>query len=156
MTDPAPIVVIGMGNPMRRDDGVGHALLDELDPTTLETDTAVDLVALDGESTRLIEAWRGRRRAIVVDAGGRGDAPGSIHRLQVGLDELPGWTSSASSHAPGLAEAVALGEAVDVLPEELIVLAVEPADMSPGEGLSGPVASAMPDLAEQVRREVRA
>ena len=156
MTDSAPTVVIGIGNPMRRDDGVGHALLDELDPSDLAAGAAVDLVALDGEATRLIEAWRGRRRAIVVDAGGRGDQPGSIHRLQVGVDELPDWTRTASSHATGLAEAVALGGAVEVLPEELIVLAVEPDDMSPGEGLSGPVASALPDLVEQVRREVRA
>ena len=156
MSDQAPIVVIGIGNPMRRDDGVGHALLSELAGESFGCPGAIELLALDGESTRLIEAWRGRRRAIIVDAGGCGDPPGSIHRLEVGIDELPKGSSPASSHSAGLTEAVALGDVVDALPDELILLAVEPADMSQGEGLSEPVAAALPDLADLVRREVTA
>ena len=152
----APIIVIGMGNPMRRDDGVGHALLEKLDGESFGCSAGIDLLALDGESTRLLEAWRGRRRAIIVDAGGRGDVPGSIHRLEVGTDELPAGSSSASSHSAGLAEAVALAGVLDALPDQLVVLAVEPADMSQGEGLSGPVAAILPELADRVRNEATA
>lgn len=153
MTDP-PIVVIGMGNPMRRDDGIGHVALERLGRLPELDERQVELVALDGEATRLIAAWRGRRRAIVIDAGRAGAAPGTVHRLEAGVDRLPGWTESPSSHTAGLAEAVALGDALGALPDQLIVLGVEAEDLSMGEGLSPAVEAALPALVERIHAEV--
>jgi hydrogenase maturation protease len=58
-------VVIGVGNEFRRDGGAGHAVvakLRDLGPP------GVELVTMDGEPTRLIEAWTGAALAVVVDA----------------------------------------------------------------------------------------
>lgn len=153
MTHP-PVVVIGIGNPMRHDDGVGPAALDRLVREPSLDESAVELVTLDGEATRLIDAWRGRRRAIVIDAGRAGCEPGSIHRLELGVDTLRGWSGGPSSHAAGLPEAVALAEALDALPDQLVILGVEPADLSMGEGLSPPVEAALPTLVDRIQTEV--
>ncbi len=142
------VVVIGLGNTMRRDDGVGPAavaLLEDSPPP------GTDVVGLDGEATRVIDAWQGRNRAIVIDAVLTGEPAGTIHEVEVGRDALPDWHPGPSSHGAGVAEAVALGRALGRLPEELIVLGVEPADVSHGPDLTAAVADALPGLVDRVR-----
>ena len=59
----APVVVIGVGNEFRRDDGAGPGVvgkLRDLGPS------GVELVITDGEPTRLIEAWIAVTLAVVV------------------------------------------------------------------------------------------
>lgn len=148
------MVVIGIGNLMCGDDGIGPAAIACLERTDLvDPVLGPELVVLDGEPARLMEAWRERRRAIVIDAARCNTAAGSIHRLEVGADPLPPWRTGASSHRAGLAEAVALGRALDRLPERLIVFGVEPADVSLGQGLSSELRAALPTLLEQVVAE---
>jgi hydrogenase maturation protease len=59
------VVVIGVGNEFRRDDGVGPAVVASLRD---RVPPGVDLVLTDGEPTRLIEAWTGAVLAVVIDA----------------------------------------------------------------------------------------
>ncbi len=146
-----PVLVIGLGNAMRRDDGIGPATIELLERETL---AGADTMVLDGEATRLIEAWRDRPRAIVIDAVATGESAGTIHEVEVGTDALPGWAAGASTHGAGIAEAVALGRALDRLPAELVVFGVEPADLSHGPGLSPAVDAALPALVDRVRRRV--
>jgi hydrogenase maturation protease len=71
-----------------------------------------------------------------------GAAPGTIH---VWVD-VPGPTrcsSSTGSHALGLADAVALGIALDQLPARLIIVGIEASWTTPGHGLSSAVADAV-------------
>ena len=87
-----PALVIGLGNAMRHDDGIGPAAIELLERVA---PPLADTVVLDGESTRLIEAWRDRPRAIVIDAVVAGDAAGTIHEVEVGIDALPAWARGA-------------------------------------------------------------
>lgn len=138
-------VVIGIGNPYRRDDGVGPALAERL-ATLVMSD--VDVRVLDGEPTGLLDAWTGAQLTIVVDAVLCQPArPGQIHRTT--MSALAGSTAT-SSHGLGIPEAVELGRALDRLPEHLIVYAVEAADVGYGTDLSPAVAAAIPELLDAV------
>lgn len=146
------VVVIGVGNPFRRDDGVGHVVVGELRPLV---PTGVELVELDGEPARLVEAWDGADLAVVVDAVSTGSAPGAVHRWHVGVDALPDPTGAvAGSHALGPAEAVALGGVLDRLPHTLVVFGVEVGDVGEGPGLSDAVAGAVDDAVDEVLVEL--
>ncbi len=156
MTDDAPaapVVIIGIGSTMRRDDGLGPMVIDLLSRHAALDSGSVELQSLDGEPTRMIDAWRGRRLAIVVDAVRKGSAAGACHRIAVGDGEFAGWSPPASSHSVGIAEAVSLGRALDRMPGRLVVFGIEPADVSPGEGLSAHVEAAVPLLLEDVIAE---
>ena len=90
-------MVIGLGNEYRRDDGAGLAVVTSLRG---RVPPDVELVLTDGEPTRLIEAWTGRRSpswstpsapirpAQAGSAGscwigpGRGDADGELARVR--------------------------------------------------------------------------
>ena len=138
-----PVAVIGIGNAMRGDDGIGPCTIGRLASTI--TREGVELIAIDGEATRLIDVWRDRHLAVVIDAVIGNSVPGSVRRIEPGVQGLPGWSAGTSSHAAGLAEAVELGRTLDRLPRRLVVFGVEAADMTLGAGLSPEVAAAVPD-----------
>jgi hydrogenase maturation protease len=141
------VVVIGVGNEFRRDDGAGPAVvarLRELAPP------GVRLVVTDGEPARLIEAWAGAALAVVVDAV-RADPsrPGTAHRFEV-AGPGTGAGRAASSHGLGFDDAISLAVALDRMPARLIVHAIEAADLSQGTGLTPPVAAAVDIVARAV------
>jgi hydrogenase maturation protease len=87
-------VVIALGNPYRRDDGIGPAVAADIEGRNLP---CVRVVLSDGEPVGLIEAWAGAELAIVVDSWQREpSAPGRIHRFTP--DELDRGGAAASSH----------------------------------------------------------
>jgi len=145
------VAVIAVGNPYRHDDGVGPAALSMLRTELPE----VDLFELDGEPTRLLDAWTGRRLAVVVDAVRAGSEPGSIHRIEVGVDTVPAPAIQGSTHATGLVEAVAVARALDRLPERLVLFGIEPADLGNGAGLSSAAERALPGLVRCIVAEAR-
>lgn len=149
-----PIVVIGVGNSMRSDDGVGPMVVDRLGSSDLGDD--VELLSLDGEPTRLIDAWDDRRLGVVVDAVAAGAEPGAIHRVEVGVDAMPGWSSGPSSHLGGVAEAVAFAEVLGRRADRLVIYGIEPLTIVEGIGLSPNVAASLPALVARIRSEVDA
>lgn len=154
-------VVLCVGNPFRRDDGVASAVAGLLRGALPE---GVPVVELDGEPSRIVDAWAGAGLAIVVDAARSGTAPGSVRRVEIaggdGADRgaaagpLPA-TRQASSHGASLGEAVALGRALGRLPGRLVIYAVEASDLGAGPGLSDPVARAVPAVAARVQADAR-
>jgi hydrogenase maturation protease len=163
-------VVIGVGNPFRRDDGVGHAVTNRVaarvgcrptDPASDEdSDVPVRVVLLDGEPSRVIDAWSGASVAIVIDAVCSGAPPGSVQRIEIDFDVrageplLPARRSSGSTHSAGVAEAVALGRALARVPDRLVVYAIEGADFGEGPGLSCEVDAALVEAASRVLAEL--
>jgi hydrogenase maturation protease len=142
-------VVIGIGNDYRRDDGFGPQVIVGLaDRQAGDRRLAgVDLRVSDGEPTRLIDLWTGADLAVVVDAVlDEEHHAGERHELM--LDELAG-TGSANSHGISLGSTVALGRVLDRLPRRLVVLAVSGSEFGFGQGLTPPVAAAVPPVIER-------
>ncbi len=154
MTGGHAVVVIGVGNEYRADDGAGPVVLGMLRDAV---PGGVPLVPSDGEATRLLEAWTGAATAIVIDAVAGGDAPpGTLHRLVVASGQGPQPDRGASSHGLGVGTAVALGSALDRLPGQLIVHGIQGADFGQGRRLSPAVAARIGDLAAAVLADIRA
>jgi len=138
---------------MRRDDGVGPAVVEHLDARHSPTND-VDLVILDGEPTRVIQEWDQRQLVVVIDAVFAGSTPGTVHRIEFGTDPVPPQGAAPSSHATGLAEAIALARALERLPSGLVLLGVEPRDVSLGLGLSPEVEAVVSSVATLALAEV--
>jgi hydrogenase maturation protease len=146
------VVVIGVGNEFRRDDGAGPAVVTSLRG---RVPPEVQLVLTDGEPTRLIEAWTGAALAIVIDAvRARPACPGRAHRFVLDRPRAAS-ARAASSHGYGLDDAVALALALDRMPGRLVVHAIEAADLTQGTGLTPSVAAAIDDVASAVLGDIR-
>lgn len=145
-------VVIGVGNPYRRDDGIGPAVAEAVGRLR---HPRIRVVTTDGEPSRLLDAWTGTDLAVVIDAAVlRDPTPGRVHRLPVG--GLPGGATTSSSHGLGIPEAVELARALDRLPGRLVFYTVEVAETGFGTGLSAEVAAAIPSITDAVLAELAA
>ncbi len=144
-------VVIGVGNPYRRDDGIGGAVIALLrDAGPYE----VSYVELDGEATRLIDAWDGADLAVVVDACQSGGSSGEIHRIDLDHSSLPNRPAVLSGHATGLVEAIELATALGRMPSRLRVIAVEGTDFGAGDQMSPGMRAAVPLAVQAVLAEL--
>lgn len=132
------VVVLGIGNELRGDDGLGLALARRLKGK-------LPFPVLEGGSAP--ENMLGRVRTmrpdvvVVVDAVDFGGEPGEVRTI--GLDEVGPW--GFSTHGPSI------GPFLDFLREEgirTVVLGVQPEDTNLGRGLSRPVLEAILRLEE--------
>jgi hydrogenase maturation protease len=146
------VVVIGVGNRMMGDDAVGPLVIDRLVGRLPEP---VALVESVGDATHLLDTWRDARLAVVVDAVVSGGVPGAVHRID-GTAGFPSSWHSASTHLIGVVEAVELGDAVDMLPDELIVFGIEIDRVEAGVTLTTEVAAAVEQVADLVVEEIAA
>lgn len=146
------ILVIGIGNPYRRDDGVGLAVAREVKK---QAGNDVAAIELGGEGAGLLEAWKDAEVVLVVDAVHSGAEPGTLHRMDATSHPLPAAMFRASTHAFSLGEAVELGRALGQLPRRLIVFGVEGNDFQAGTGLSRKVESAVPTAVEKILTDIQ-
>lgn len=144
------LLVIGIGNAFRRDDGVGPAVCAEIARQHIP---GVRVMTEIGDPGTMLDAWTGAALAVVVDAAvpSQGGTPGKIRRWTPGNPREP---AVVSSHTLGLAQAYSLGEALGRLPQQLVVLTVDVADVGHGDTLSPAVAGAVPLVVEAVRAEL--
>ncbi len=146
------VVVIGVGNPLRGDDGVGPAAVEAMRGRVPD---GTVLAVSDGEPARMLDLWRGADTVVVVEAlRARPSRPGELHTLTA-ADAAARTAGTASTHALGLGECLALAEALDQLPPSLVVHAMEVADVELGARLSEAVRSALPGLVDRVAASVR-
>lgn len=144
-------LVIGIGNDFRRDDGVGLAVVRRL--RALEIPRLSCLECL-GDAAALLEAWGDRSDVVLVDAMVSGAPPGTVLRLDLRQDALAPSATLHSTHALSITDAVQLAEALDRLPQHLVLYAVEAADVGYGEELSADVASVVEPLARRLAAEL--
>ncbi|UXA08340.1 hydrogenase maturation protease [Mycobacterium sp. SMC-2] len=144
------IVVIGLGNEYRRDDGVGVAVANALDGLGWPNVVVTTGIA---EPMGLLEAWTGAGLAVIIDAAVISPAsPGRIHRCE--LAEVPSRPDGLSSHSIDIGRTHALAQALGRVPDAVVVFAVEAADTGPGPGLTPRVARAVPAVAGMVAAEI--
>jgi hydrogenase maturation protease len=145
------VLVIGVGNELRGDDGAGIAVARRLRETT-----DLDVRELQAEPTSLLEEWQGRDAVVVVDTMRSGAEPGAIRRIDAGGASLPqGLGRSTSTHAVGLGEILELARALGRLPKQVVVYAIEGRRFEAGAPMSHAVRSRVDELAARVLREVR-
>ncbi|MFE2182827.1 hydrogenase maturation protease [Streptomyces sp. NPDC059455] len=145
------VVVIGVGNPFRRDDGAGPAVIEALRGRVPEGTVLTDS---DGEPGRMLGLWHRQDAVVVVEVvHAHPGQPGRLHTLTAERAARCA-ARSASTHALGLGETFALAAALDRMPEELTVHAVEGEDFGLGRGLSTAVADALPELIRHVAEAI--
>lgn len=144
------VLVIGVGNAMRADDGVGLEVIGRL---VGEDGFAVR--AYGGEPVGLLDLWVGCESVVIVDAVHSGAPPGTIHRLAASTHPIPATLRTTSTHALGVAETIELARAMDSLPETVVFYGVEGADFTAGAPMSREVLGAIDRLVETVRAEAR-
>jgi hydrogenase maturation protease len=155
----APTLVVGLGNPLLGDDGVGWLVVETVEAAVEgghgervdRRGLAFDCLAVGGLA--LMERLVGVRRAILVDAVVTGrDPAGTVRRLD--LSAIPGREASHldSAHDVTLVTALEAGRGLGAsLPEDVDIVTIEAVRVGEfTEALTPAVAAAIPEAAERV------
>jgi len=148
-------LVVGLGNPILTDDGVGIYVVRAMAERCQQRDATFAEASVGG--LRLLDVIGGYERVILVDAiQTRDGEPGDIHRLYP--NDLRASLHSGSTHDLSLPGALALGRGIGmVLPDDeaITIIAIEVEDvLTFGETCTPAVAAAIPRAVEAVLTEL--
>ncbi|MGD9038727.1 MAG: hydrogenase maturation protease [Desulfobacteraceae bacterium] len=144
-------LVIGVGNELRGDDGVGPFIARKIKAKKMPR-TLVEIHV--GETTSLLELWADAAAVILLDAVKSGAGAGKIYRLNPRQQSIPSSFFRFSTHNFGLAECVRLAKTLKRLPPCLIIYGIEGKNFENGTGLSPEVEKAALEVTDLVTRDV--
>jgi hydrogenase maturation protease len=147
------IVVLGIGNTLRGDEGVGIHVLQRV---LAEHRLGDHVRAIDGGvmGLELLPYLEGCSALLLLDAVDAGLPPGSVVRLE-GEAVPAAWEQKLSMHQAGLADLLALLRMEGLMPERLVLLGVQPAIIDWSLDLSPQVVASFDRLVEQVVDQLR-
>jgi len=144
-----PVLVLGLGNLLLRDDGVGLELLARLRALSGE-DERIDFVDGGTQGLALASYLAGRAAVLILDATRLGAAPGTVHSLP-DVRTIVGARGD-SAHATGAADLLAAAVWLGDCPAAVLAVGIEPQVLTTGIGLSPAVAKALPEATAQAQR----
>jgi hydrogenase maturation protease len=156
---PPPVTIVGLGNPLLKDDGIGPRVVRELQRGGLPQ--GVQAVEAGGSLYQYWEALAESRHVIVVDAVRGGHPPGTVYLLspsdiaqeRAGGQEGAGGREDAEGllrHEDDLLNALSLMAHFEVRPEVSIV-GVEPKEIAYSLDLSPEISARLPEISEFIR-----
>jgi hydrogenase maturation protease len=150
--DDTPILVIGIGNEYRSDDGAGLAVIRALKEKNLP---GTQLTECAGDGLNLIDTWKVAKVVILVDAVSSESEPGTIFRYNALTGPIPTHLSFHSTHTFGVAEAIEIGNTLHQLPPNLLLFGIEGTNFATGTNISSEVENAIQEVVEQVMRVIQ-
>ena len=147
-------LVLGIGNVLLQDEGVGVHALREIE-RRFELDGGIELLDGGTAGVELLRYLDGREHVVVIDAIAAGHPPGTVFRVE-GEDVPRSFHRRISPHQIGLSDVLATALITDGMPAEIVMFGVEPHTMKTGLELT-PVVDASLDkligaLVEELRR----
>jgi hydrogenase maturation protease len=136
------ILILGVGNTLRRDDGVGPIIIE-----LLKENKKAGVDYLDGgiDGLALIDVIRCYKRAIIIDAVDMRTVPGTVKLFTPQEAKIKIKTDALSTHGFGLAEVITLMEELGYK-ADLQIIGIQPQDISFGEGLTDIVQAKLKDI----------
>jgi len=144
-------VIIGVGNLLLKDEGIGIHVIQTLQEMQLPEDVRL----IDGGTSP--ELWAYTRigdKLIIIDAAKAGGESGAVYRFKPeDITAEKGFLNSA--HELGVIEALNLMTFAGNKPGDVVIIGIEPAEISPGLELSTVLRQKMPDIIKVVLKEIQ-
>lgn len=151
LKDNKPILILGIGNILLKDEGVGVHVVERLKNVNLPPDVEVmdgGVMGLD-----LLFYIEGRKKVIVIDTAKAGQPPGTLYRFTDNdLEEKKELLRTA--HGVDFSDVINVSRSLGKKPDEVIFIGVEPEDMSEGLELSPRIKEQIPYIIELVMKEI--
>lgn len=153
----ARTLVCGVGNKLKRDDGLGPFVIEQLETQVMPQ--GVDLADYGISGFKCALKLEGYTKVVFVDAISLpGSEPGRLHRLKISREKLmksPRLSDfSLSMHETDLERIMATAAVLNIYPDEVVIIGCEPSDTAVGLGLTKPVEAAVPGIIDLVLKEL--
>ena len=130
-----PIVVLGLGNPLMADEGIGIDLVERLAREAARY-PSVDFVDAGTGGMSVLHLIEGRYKAVFVDCAYMDEAPGTIRRFTPDEVRSKKVLAHQSLHEADLLRILALAEQLGQSPEQITIFGIQPQVVEVRQGLS--------------------
>jgi len=153
MASSMPIKVLGLGNILLSDEGLGVKALWEL-KEKYEFSPEVELVDGGTGGLLLLSEFEGVEKLLIIDAISGGKPPGTIYSFS--LEELPeSVAEKISLHEVSLLDVLQLARLKGCLPEEVRLIGMEPASLEMSTELTEKIKERLPELINLALEELK-
>lgn len=147
------IVVLGVGNILLTDEGLGVHVVEDLKANYTFT-PQISLIDGGTMGMELLTYMRGMKKILLIDAVNGGEAPGTIYEFpHRELEQY--FTDHISVHEVGMQDILRIRAIQENPLEDAIVIGVEPESLDVGFEPSAPVQKALPEVKDRVLRVLR-
>jgi hydrogenase maturation protease len=145
-------VVLGVGNLLLRDEGVGIHVIKALEGYQFPPDVEV----IDGATAGcdIMPLIAGAERVVIVDALQGGEPPGAVYRLTPQDFQQQYGGDAISLHDLGIMDALRMLELMDGHLPPVVIIGVEPGKIEVGLELTSEVAASLPFILDLVKKEI--
>jgi hydrogenase maturation protease len=147
------VLVLGIGNVLLTDEGIGVRALKELERRYSFSDN-VELMDGGTAGIELLRHIRKRKHLIIIDAMTFDQKPGTVMRVE-GEDVPAAFRTRISPHQLGLSDLLAAAMLTNELPEDLVLFGVEPESIDIGLELTNTVEASLDKLLGAITDELR-
>jgi hydrogenase maturation protease len=142
--------VIGVGNILRGDDGIGPVVIEQLRKEA--TILPVDLYDAGGDAFFILEHLVASEPVLIVDCAKMGEQPGTVKKMVVNATSLNYIENMISLHGFGFAEVYKLAKKIGPV-ASCSIIGVEPKSILFNTGLSEEVNNTIPKIISMVVEE---
>ncbi len=148
---PPRIVVLGVGNLLLRDEGVGVHLVQRLKATNRQYS---NVEFIDAGTSMNIPAIIDRvDKLIILDAVNGGKEPGTVYHFD--LDQIDHrWNTPLSFHQLGILDTLRILELLGKKPKDIVVIGIEPKLIDWGTELTPEIEAKLPQILKLVEEEI--
>jgi len=146
------IVILGMGNVLLKDEGVGIHIIHALQNSLLPINANLEIID-GGTSPNVLYLLDEADSLIIIDAVEGGSEPGTIYRFREGDVEQEG-KCLLSMHQIGLLEDIEMMEYTGDRPKDTVIIGVEPKEIGWGLELSPELEQKIPQIVKVVLEEI--
>jgi hydrogenase maturation protease len=155
------VLVLGLGNILLKDEGVGVHVVRYLAEHNLPDNVEI----IDGGTAGLDLLLTRHRpyKLILIDATRTGQKPATICKMRLRANEIDDWThglrqeqpARISLHQVGLVDALAAAQKLGCAPAELVIIGVEPEKIDYGLQLTEKISRRIPQIIQTVLEEIK-
>jgi hydrogenase maturation protease len=149
-----PVVVLGLGNPLMADEGIGVYLVERLLESAAEY-PGVDFADAGTGGLSILYQIEGRHKAIVIDCAFLDEPPGTVRRFTPDQVQSVKVLAHQSLHEADLMQILAMARQLGQAPGEIVLFGIQPQRVEPGLGLSRALMERIDEYISTISRELR-
>ena len=150
----APTVVIGLGNPLMTDEGVGIAVVARLHQCA-DLPADVEVIDLGTGGLNVLHEIKGRSKVVFVDCAYMNASPATLRRFTPDEVQSAKLQTRLSLHEGDLLQTLELARQLGELPSEIVIYGIEPESVTFGDHLSDTLKRRLDEYVETIRQEIR-
>lgn len=137
----APVLILGIGNILLQDEGIGVRIIEALRQQTLPPH--IELVDGGTAGADLLDILADRQTVLIVDAAQSSEPPGTLLKFSP-QDLLPQEQGALSLHELAIPQTLEMARLLGVAPQNVMIFGIVPETIAPGTEPSPTLRQKMP------------